>query len=321
MKVSIIIPNYNKSKYIEQTISSVFNQKYKDWECIIIDDFSSDNSVSIISSLIKNEKRFHLIKNLSNKGANFSRNLGLKKSKGDFVIFLDADDVLHKNCLFLRVKLLLSHSDLDFGVFPVGTFYNFLGDNDFIWDDFKGIHLERFLYHDLPWLICSVIWKRKTILELEGFNPHFYKMQDVELHSRALLNNNIIYKTFPKYKPDVFYRINHERITNKFNFCINDIKSKHLFIESFHNLLSIYNPKQIKFLRGTLFETYNLIFNFYSNNFINNDQLKYLLQNILKSNDLLQKKILSKPIKVLYLFFRKNNFYFSGMNKFFKNFF
>ena len=89
--VSIIIPNYNKSKYIEETISSVLNQDYIDWECIIIDDFSSDNSVSIISRLINNEKRFHLIKNLSNKGANFSRNLGLKKSKGDFIIFLDAD--------------------------------------------------------------------------------------------------------------------------------------------------------------------------------------------------------------------------------------
>ena len=73
--VSIIIPNYNKSKYIEETISSVLKQDYKDWECIIIDDFSSDNSVSIISRLINNEKRFHLIKNLSNKGANFSRNL------------------------------------------------------------------------------------------------------------------------------------------------------------------------------------------------------------------------------------------------------
>ena len=97
MKVSIIIPNYNKSKYIEQTISSVINQKYKNWECIIIDDFSSDSSVSIISSLIKNEKRFQLIKNSINKGANFSRNLGLKKSTGDFVLFLDGDDVLLEN--------------------------------------------------------------------------------------------------------------------------------------------------------------------------------------------------------------------------------
>ena len=191
--VSIIIPNYNKSKYIEETISSVLNQDYIDWECIIIDDFSSDNSVSIISRLINNEKRFHLIKNLSNKGANFSRNLGLNKSKGDFIIFLDADDVLDENCLKFRVDILLNEPNLDFAVFPVGTFYNFLGDNDFIWNNFSGVHLDRFLYHDLPWLICSVIWKKEFLDNLGGFSENFHRMQDVEFHSRVLIKSNPIY--------------------------------------------------------------------------------------------------------------------------------
>tara|TARA_B100000768_G_scaffold103512_1_gene96230 strand:+ start:2292 stop:3254 length:963 start_codon:yes stop_codon:yes gene_type:complete len=319
--VSIIIPNYNKSKYIEETISSVLKQDYKDWECIIIDDFSSDNSVSIISRLINNEKRLHLIKNLSNKGANFSRNLGLKKSKGDFIIFLDADDVLNENCLKSRVEILLTEPDLKFAVFPVGTFYNFLGDNDFIWNNFRGIHLDRFLYHDLPWLICSVIWERNTIVELEGFNPSFNRMQDVELHSRALVNNKIIYKTFPEEKTDVYYRINNEKITDKFNFCINDIKSKFLYIESFNKLLSNKNINKNKFLSGTIFECYNLVFNFYSKGFISNKQLDYLLDYILKSNVLLNRRIFSKTFNFLYLFFRRNNIYFFGMNKFFKRYF
>jgi glycosyltransferase involved in cell wall biosynthesis len=158
--VSVIIPNYNKSKYVKETILSVLNQDYKDWECIIIDDFSSDNSVSVISNLIKNEKRFHLMKNSSNYGANFSRNIGLKKSKGDFVMFLDADDILSPNCLSLRLDKLLCENDLDFGVFPIGTFHNNIGDDEFVWNNFSGVHLDRFLYHDLPWLICSVIWKK-----------------------------------------------------------------------------------------------------------------------------------------------------------------
>ena len=319
--VSIIIPNYNKSKYIEETISSVLNQDYIDWECIIIDDFSSDNSVSIISRLINNEKRFHLIKNLSNKGANFSRNLGLNKSKGDFIIFLDADDVLDENCLKFRVDILLNEPNLDFAVFPVGTFYNFLGDNDFIWNNFKGIHLDRFLYHDLPWLICSVIWNRNTLLQLDGFNPSFNRMQDVELHTRALLNNKITYKTFPEYKTDVYYRINNEKITDKFNFCINDIKSKFLYIESFKKLLLNKKINKIQFLNGTFFESFNLVFNFYSKGFISNKQLDYLLDYIHKSNVLLNRRIFSKTFKYLYLVIRRNNFYFSGMNKFFKRFF
>lgn len=319
--VSIIIPNYNKSKYIEETISSVLNQDYIDWECIIIDDFSSDNSVSIISSLIKNEKRFHLIKNLSNKGANFSRNLGLNKSKGDLIIFLDADDVLDANCLKYRADIFLKEPNLDFAVFPVGTFYNFLGDNDFIWSNFKGIHLDRFLYHDLPWLICSVIWKRNTLLKLDGFNPSFNRMQDVELHTRALLNNKIMYKTFPEYKTDVYYRINNEKITDKFNYCINDIKSKFLYIESFKKLLFNKKINKIKFLNGTFFESYNLVLNFYSKGFICNKELDFLLDYIHKSNVLLNRRIFSKTLKYLYLVIRRNNFYFSGMNKFFKKFF
>ena len=320
--VSIIIPNYNKSKYIEETISSVLNQVYKDWECIIIDDFSSDNSVSLISSLITNDKRFSLIKNLNNKGANFSRNLGLKKSKGDFLIFLDADDVLHQNCLSSRVDILLSESNLDFGVFPVGTFHEFLGDNEFVWNNFEGIHLDRFLYHDLPWLICSVIWKRKTILELEGFNPSFNRMQDVELHSRVLLNNKIIYKTFPDQKPDVYFRINNDRITDKFNFCKKDIKSKLLYVESFYKLLSNNkNYYKIKFLRGTLFESYSLIFSFYSKSCISKKQLDYLLDYNLKSKDLLNRGVFSKTLNFFYLFLRRNNIYFFGMNKFFKMYF
>ena len=320
MKVSIIIPNYNKSKYIEQTISSVFNQKYKDWECIIVDDFSSDNSVFIISSLIKNEKRFHLVKNSSNKGANFSRNLGLKKSKGDFVLFLDADDVLHENCLNSRVKLLLCNSDLDFGVFPVGTFYKLLGDNDFIWNDFKGIHLDRFLYHDLPWLICSVFWKRNSLLQLDGFNTSFNRMQDVELHTRALLNNKIIYKTFSEYCPDVYYRIHNEKIIDKFNYCIKDIKYKFLYIEYFQKDLSNNLPTKLKFLRGTFFESYNLVFNFYSKGFISKKQLDYLLENIFKSNFLIKRNFIFKILICSYLLLRKNNIYFLGMNKFFKKF-
>jgi len=319
--VSIIIPNYNKSKYIEETISSVLNQDYIDWECIIIDDFSSDNSVSIISRLINNEKRFHLIKNLSNKGANFSRNLGLNKSKGDFIIFLDADDVLDENCLKFRVDILLNEPNLDFAVFPVGTFYNFLGDNDFIWNNFSGVHLDRFLYHDLPWLICSVIWKKEFLDNLGGFSENFHRMQDVEFHSRVLIKSNPIYKTFDSLKPDCFYRISNQRISDFFIFCRNDIDAKIMFVNKFSNILVEENPYKLKLLSGTIFESYNLIFNYFNKGLIDRNEYNELLIHISNSKIIINRNIFSKISKFLYIKLRKNNIFFIGMNKVFKIYF
>ena len=67
LMISIIIPNYNKSQFVAQTINSIKKQTYEAWEAIVIDDFSTDSSLKIINELIVNENRFHLIKNLSNK--------------------------------------------------------------------------------------------------------------------------------------------------------------------------------------------------------------------------------------------------------------
>ena len=102
--ISIIIPNYNKSQFLAETINSVKKQTYDNWEAIIIDDCSSDNSVDIIEKLISNDNKFSLKVNFSNKGANYSRNLGIKEAKGDFIIFLDSDDILSNDCLKNRIE-------------------------------------------------------------------------------------------------------------------------------------------------------------------------------------------------------------------------
>tara|TARA_B110000037_G_C17069798_1_gene485366 strand:+ start:671 stop:1633 length:963 start_codon:yes stop_codon:yes gene_type:complete len=319
--VSVIIPNYNKSKYVKETILSVLNQDYKDWECIIIDDFSSDNSVSVISNLIKNEKRFHLMKNSSNYGANFSRNIGLKKSKGDFVMFLDADDILSPNCLSLRLDKLLCENDLDFGVFPIGTFHNNIGDDEFVWNNFSGVHLDRFLYHDLPWLICSVIWKKEFLDNFGGFSEDFHRMQDVEFHSRVLIKSNPIYKTFDSLNPDCFYRISNQRISDFFIFCRNDINAKIMFVNKFSNILVEENPNKLKLLSGTIFESYNLIFNYLNKGLIDRNEYNELLIYISNSKIIINRNIFSKISKFLYIKLRKNNIFFIGMNKVFKIYF
>ncbi len=88
--VSIITPSYNTGNYIGKTIESVLSQTYKNWEMIIVDDFSSDNTDEIVSSY--KDSRIRYFKNKKNSGAAVSRNFALREAKGKWIAFLDSDD-------------------------------------------------------------------------------------------------------------------------------------------------------------------------------------------------------------------------------------
>lgn len=92
--VSIIIPVYNQEKYLVETLESVRNQTYFNWECILVNDGSTDNSITIINQYLAKDSRFCLIDS-ENKGVSNARNLALKQVKGSFILFLDGDDLIH----------------------------------------------------------------------------------------------------------------------------------------------------------------------------------------------------------------------------------
>ena len=104
-KVSIILPNYNSSETIRETISSILNQTYKNWELIIVDDSSDKTTKSILSKYkkLKKIKIFYLKKN---KGAAYCRNLAIKKSKSYYIAFIDSDDLWMKNKLNLQINYM-----------------------------------------------------------------------------------------------------------------------------------------------------------------------------------------------------------------------
>lgn len=103
-EVSIILPVYNSEKYIKNTINSILNQTYQDYELLIIDDASTDNSLNIVNEL-KNDK-FIILKNEKNKGVAFSRNKGINKAKGRFIAFIDSDDIWEKEKLEKQIKFM-----------------------------------------------------------------------------------------------------------------------------------------------------------------------------------------------------------------------
>ena len=99
-KISVIIPIYNGGKYLKHSLESVQNQKFKDIEIIIIDDNSSDDSLKIIRSYIKKDKRIKLIKNKTNRKILFSKSIGALNSKGKYIIEVDQDDMIPRNDIF-----------------------------------------------------------------------------------------------------------------------------------------------------------------------------------------------------------------------------
>lgn len=109
--VSIIVPVYNAANYIEKTIEMVRAQTFSDWELLLVDDASLDNSVEKIENFLQRypDSRIILLKNKKNEGAAFSRNQGTKAAKGRYIAFLDADDIwlsdkLEKQLSFMKDK-------------------------------------------------------------------------------------------------------------------------------------------------------------------------------------------------------------------------
>lgn len=103
--VSIIIPVYNAEKFIDKTINTVLNQTYTNWELLLVNDCSTDNSKKLIQKYLKDE-RIRLINNKTNSKAAISRNNGIKKAKGRYICFLDADDLWDKEKLEKQVKFM-----------------------------------------------------------------------------------------------------------------------------------------------------------------------------------------------------------------------
>jgi glycosyltransferase involved in cell wall biosynthesis len=125
MKISIITPCYNAAPYIANTIQSVQNQTILDWEMIIVDDGSTDNSVEIIQKIIAQDSRIKLIQK-ENGGSASARNLALSIAQGEYIQFLDSDDTIDYKKLERQITLMekedldVSYSDWCF-VLPDGT--------------------------------------------------------------------------------------------------------------------------------------------------------------------------------------------------------
>lgn len=195
--VSVIMPCYNASAYMREAIESVKTQSYKDWELLIIDDGSTDNSKSIAQEYAGKDKRIRLIEQ-PNSGACRARNNGIEHARGEYIKFLDADDVLEKDCLAMQV---IQIRELDARQIPFGDYYN-VDQNGNICSKYE-FNRQRDLLADpvffffTEWrvLISAPLHRIELLNAIGGFDESLKRGQEFDMHLRlALADVEFVYK-------------------------------------------------------------------------------------------------------------------------------
>ncbi|WP_187270112.1 glycosyltransferase family 2 protein [Pontibacter qinzhouensis] len=241
--VSIVIPLFNGEKYIRFTLESILKQSYTFWECLIVDDGSTDHSVSIAEEYVRKDGRFKIIiRNRLPKGGGSCRNLGVSNAKGKYLIFLDADDFLEPFCLKQRVREMESNPDLGFGLFKMLSYYgskeNAIDDCLRVFPGYSANYISRFIKADSPWVISCPIW-RTDVINDKPFDINLARLQDTDFHLNILLNYpDILFGIFDSLPADVYYRKEQES-RNRYKdhkFLDRIIESRIYFIKKYINL-------------------------------------------------------------------------------------
>ncbi|MEK6480083.1 glycosyltransferase family A protein [Catalinimonas sp. 4WD22] len=207
-KISVITPLYNRKTLVEDTIKSILRQSYENWEHIFVDDGSTDGSQNVIQSYSQKDNRIKLFyRDRELKGAPTCRNIGIEKSTGKYIIFLDSDDILASFCLQQRVEVIQKYSLFDFWVFPGLVFKEAPGDTSLLinYFDEEEDDIMRFIDQNTPWLIFNPIWRKTSLVEKNlRWNEDLPAFQDYDFHLNALLKN-FTYKKL-NVQPDCFWR-------------------------------------------------------------------------------------------------------------------
>lgn len=206
--VTIIVPLFNRAELIRETIDSILKQTSPNWELIIVDDGSTDGADGIAKAYAEKDHRIKLFyREREPKGAPTCRNIGVEKSTGEYLIFLDSDDLLAPWCVEKRLLALIENPDADFLVFPMQFFDQQPGDTELFWNQLitDDNDLNRFLNADGVWQTTGPIWKKSSLLNKIGlWDENLKSKQDYEFSLRAV----ILSKEYLKIegKEDCYYR-------------------------------------------------------------------------------------------------------------------
>ncbi|WP_298343662.1 glycosyltransferase family 2 protein [uncultured Algibacter sp.] len=215
--VSVIIPCFNQARYLDEALKSVFEQTYKNWECIIVNDGSEDDTETIANKWVNKDNRFNYIYK-KNGGLSNARNVGLQNAIGDYVQFLDSDDYISINKLEIQIKDLITHdiSVCDYFSFTDGT--KDKAPHKYLTPFFSQLNYKKEIIWDWEYRKSfpphCVLFKRKLIPENNmKFNENLSNHEDWEFwvklfySSESLFNNSEVL---------AFYRIRNGSMSTDF---------------------------------------------------------------------------------------------------------
>lgn len=205
---SILIANYNNGKYFKECYQSLINQTYENWEVIIIDDASTDNSVEIIQSLIKNDSRFKLYHNTINEGCGFTKAACIQYAQGDLCAYLDPDDAIYSEALEKTIHEFIHKNDL----VAVYSQMRLCDENltpKSIYAGTKQIYNNRYFFNCPIQVAHFFTFKRETYLRTKGINPNLKNAVDQDLYLKILEQGEVKYLKEPLY----LYRMHSDGIS------------------------------------------------------------------------------------------------------------
>jgi glycosyltransferase involved in cell wall biosynthesis len=311
--ISIIIPTYNRAHLISETLDSVLAQTYQNWECIIVDDGSSDHTEEVVGTYAKKDSRFNYYQrpNVHLPGGNGARNFGFKMSQGKYIQWFDSDDLMVPEKLSLFINNYSKENEV---VFSGHSVFN----------NNRYQIIERSIFeNNIPLFRCLVtgqiklhtsssFWKKSFLTTCKLFDENLKKGQELEFYSRIFFENQLSY-SHTKHSTSLIRPQDNGIMSDYIKKDKIDHISSFLYVRSHIHMKTIidYNP-------NVFFET----FSFYEKTLsslvkrkkfnIVKEQLKFLKQNRPKSHTLMYSLKLKKIyfLNSLMKLFNGNGYYF-----------
>ncbi|SDS69108.1 Glycosyl transferase family 2 [Formosa sp. Hel1_31_208] len=203
--ISIIIPTFNRAHLIGETLDSILNQSYRNWECIVVDDGSTDNTDTLLKSYTELDPRFKYVKRPNSylPGGNGARNFGFSMSKGEFINWFDSDDVMNEDLLKFQLSSI-KKPEIDVSLCQAVAFKSELTKTKplkQIAPDSK-FTLHNYIINNVVWLTPAALWRRSFLVTMNTlFDEELKAAQEWEFHCRilnkqpnvAVLNIELIY--------------------------------------------------------------------------------------------------------------------------------
>lgn len=202
IKVSIIVPCYNQAQYLDECLKSVFEQTYLHWECIIVNDGSPDNTEEIALEWCQKDNRFIYLKK-ENGGLSSARNTGLKIAKGDYIQFLDSDDLLQKDKLLhqssffhINIDIIISgyrYFESSEGITKLRIIgrHGAIPENVITMND--NTDVIKLFNRRNPFVICAPLYKKRVFDIVGNFDEQLQAYEDWDFHLRCSLKKIIFH--------------------------------------------------------------------------------------------------------------------------------